>query len=92
MKQIDGGIQLIWQTSLNLNQFKYIAIIDFQTSSWPLDGKKLSHLSSNLNETSNCNPNGHIFSWLKKPNYHVKGIPFPSLFQTQILFFRISCP
>lgn len=73
-KKYQNGFELIWQTSLDLSKFKYMAVLDVYTSSWPIDGKLLCHLSSNLTESSNCNPDGHIYTWLKKPASRVKGV------------------
>ena len=78
-KPTDDGCEFSWQTSINLSHFKYMAVIDLYTSAWPTDGKKLCHLSSNLAESSNCNPNGYLFTWLKKPSNHVKGIGYTVL-------------
>ena len=69
----ETGCFLKWQVSLNLKVFKYMSVIDFYTNSWPADGKKICHISSNLTESTNCNPDGHIFSWVKKPSMRVKG-------------------
>ena len=73
-KSNNDGIEFSWQTSIDLSHFKYMAVIDLYTSAWPTDGKKLCHVSSNLTETSQCNPDGHIFTWLKKPTNRIKGI------------------
>ena len=73
LKTKDNDLELTWHTSIDLRDFKYMAIVDFQITAWPSDGKKLCHLTSNLTESSYCNPDGHIFSWFKKPLIHNKG-------------------
>ena len=73
-KSCKEGIQFSWQTSIDLSQFKYMAVIDLYISAWPTDGKKLCHVSSNLTETCQSNPEGHVYTWLKKPSNRVKGI------------------
>ena len=74
VKQLGHGCEFSWQASLNLSQFKYMAVIDLYTSSWPTDGSKLCNLSSNLTESTLCNPNGFIFTWWKKPQNRAKGL------------------
>ena len=74
VKQINDGCEFSWQTSIDLSLFKYMAILDFFIShSWSTDGKRLSHLSSNLTYSSECNQYGYIYTWTKKPSSHQKG-------------------
>ena len=87
-REVHDGIELVWHTSLDLRFFKYMTIIDFQTSTWVINGKKLCHLSSNLTESSDSNPDGYIFSWFKKPQNLIKGLTLYGLNRI-ILFFRI---
>lgn len=86
-KETNYGCELIWQTTIDLSHFKYMALIDFYTTSWPIVGKNLCHISSNLTESSNCNPDGHIFSWLKKAQIRAKGYFHPQS-QTYIFFLE----
>ena len=72
-RETDDGCDLIWLTSFDLSNFKYMAIIDFYSNSWSINGKKLCHISSNLTESSNSNPDGHIFTWMKKAQPRSKG-------------------
>ena len=76
IKPVENGCEFVWQTSLDLRSFKYMAIHDFYASSGPNDGKKLSHLSSNLTDSSLCNPDGHIYTWMKKPVPRLEGLLF----------------
>ena len=73
-KPVGNGCQFSWQATITLSEYDYMTVLDFHTNSWPNDGKKLSHLTSNLTESSLCNPNGYIFSWFKKPTINHKGI------------------
>ena len=73
VKSVENGCEFTWRISMDLSPFKYMAIHDFYATSWPNDGKQLSHLSSNLTDDSPCNPNGHIYSWLKKPVPRLEG-------------------
>ena len=91
VKPSNDGCDFSWQASFDLSSFKYMAVLDFFTShSWPSDGKKLCHLSSNLTYSSECNQNGHIYTWMKKPSSHQKGLI--SCFYTEKMnYFRVSC-
>ena len=73
VKPLENGCEFTWNTSLDLSSFKFMAVHDFYATSWPTDGKKLSHLSSNLTDSSLCNPDGHIYTWLKKPVPRLEG-------------------
>ena len=83
-KPITNGCEFIWQTSLDLSNFKFMAVHDFYTTSWPNDGKKLSHLSSNLTDASECNHDGHIYTWLKKPVPRLEGVSVKSSIENNI--------
>ena len=74
VKQYEDGCEFSWQTSIDLSTYKYMAVHDFYATSWPNDGKKLSHLSSNLTDPSICNPKGHIYTWFKKPIPQLEGL------------------
>ena len=90
-REVHDGIELVWHTSLDLRFFKYMTIIDFQTSTWVINGKKLCHLSSNLTESSDSNPDGYIFSWFKKPQNLIKGLTLYGLNRIILFFQNIIC-
>ena len=74
VKPLSDGCEFSWQISLDLTLFKYMAVLELFTShSWPADGKKLCHLSSNLTYSSECNPDGNIYTWTKKTFSNHKG-------------------
>ena len=90
-KQYENGCEFTWQTSIDLSTYKYMAVHDFYATSWPSDGKKLSHLSSNLTDPSICNPNGHIYTWFKKPIPRLDGLTKNILATHNILFKNSIC-
>lgn len=82
VKPVGNGCQFSWQATITLSDYDYMTVLDFHTNSWSNDGKKLSHLTCNLTDSSLCNPNGYIYSWFKKPTFRLKGILFLILKQT----------
>ena len=90
VKPFGNGCEFSWLTSLDLSQFKYMAILEIYSSSWATDGKHLCHLSSNLTDSSECNPAGHIHTWAKKPIPHYKGcITYSAININFILEFHV---
>lgn len=73
VKEWRNGCQFSWHESLDLRPYKFMAIIHVYTTSWPIDGKKMSHLSSNLTDATSTNPDGHIYTWTKKHEPRLEG-------------------
>ena len=76
VKPFGKGCEFSWRTHFDLSQYKYMALLEIISSSWPSNGQNLCHLSSNLTDSSQCNPDGHIYTWNKKPISHSKGFSY----------------
>ena len=74
VKPFGKGCEFSWRISLDLSQFKYMAVLEIYSSSWANDGRHLCHLATNLTDSTEINPAGHIHTWAKKPIAHYKGI------------------
>ena len=90
VKPFGKGCEFSWLTSLDLSQFKYMAILEIYSSSWAKDGKHLCHLASNLTDASECNPAGHIHTWAKKTISHYRGCLETNVKRILIFLLRIS--